>query len=148
MKTTKTNRQRRTKPPVNIALKEWSSGYMSFVDAIRARKNCLLDMTNMELTQDGIPQVRPGTTRYGTQPLGEVIGVSTFIKVVPSTAPEHYVITMQVINGKGHVLYNRDGGQWTDVGGTYNPHRQVQFVQENNRVYISNGSDKNVVFRH
>jgi len=142
MKTTKTNRQRRTKPPVNIALKEWSSGYMSFVDAIRARKNCLLDMTNMELTQDGIPQVRPGTTRYGTQPLGKVIGVSTFIKVVPSTAPEHYVITMQVINGKGHVLYNRDGGQWTDVGGTYNPHRQVQFVQENNRVYISNGSDK------
>ncbi len=138
MQAVKTNRQKRTKPPVNIALNRWNSGYMSYTQAIRAAKDCFTDMTNMDLTENGAATMRPGTVRYGVQPMGKVSGVGTFVRAISGQKPKFYQITMQEINGVGHVLYNIDGGEWVDLGGNYSTTAWTDFTQDNNRVYIDN----------
>lgn len=115
---------------------------MSYADAIRARKNSLTDMTNMDLTQNGIPTIRPGTVQYGTQPLGTVIGVGTYVKAYDASKPENFEIFMQVIGGVGKVVIRKDAGTMTIVGGTYDANAWCIFTQSNNRVYISNGVDR------
>ena len=138
--TPRTNR--RKLPPINHVVNDWSSGYMSYADAIRARKNALSDMTNMDLVQNGIPKIRPGTVKYGSQPLGLVIGIGTFIKAVDSSQPENYEIFMQVIDGVGKIVIRKNGGSMTVIGGNYNTTAWCTFTQSNNRVYVSNGVDK------
>lgn len=133
--------QTKRRPIVNEVVKNWSAGYMSYTDAIRARRGSLTDMTNMELVQDGIPRIRPGLTRYGIQPLGEVIGVGKFTKATGISKPVKWEITMQVIDNKGQLCIRKDGGNWTVVGGDYNAQAWTTFTQSNNRVYISNRSN-------
>ena len=137
------SRQKNRKPEVKPVLNDWSAGYMSYAEAIRARKNALVDMTNMDLTQNGIPTVRPGTSKYGVQPLGKVIGVGTFVKFVSGASkPERHEITMQVIDGKGQVCIRKDGGSWNIVGGNYSTTAWTTFTQSNSRVYASNKENK------
>lgn len=130
---------RKKKPELDLPFNVWSAGYMSHTEAIRARKDCLLDMTNMDMKPSGLPGVRPGTTRYGRQPIGTVIGVGTFIKSTNGGMPKSYQITMQVIGGVGKLLYNIDGGDWLNAGGNYSAAHWATFTQSNNRVYVSNG---------
>lgn len=141
MQAIKTSGKKRTKPEVNIALNRWNSGYMSYTQAIRAAKNCFTDMTNMDLTENGAAKIRPGTIKYGAQPLGKVIGVGTFVRALANQKPAFYQITMQVIDGVGKVMYNIDGYDWISIGGSYDATRLATFTQLNNRVYISNGKD-------
>ncbi|MEO7905108.1 MAG: hypothetical protein ABIR91_04925, partial [Candidatus Saccharimonadales bacterium] len=82
----------------------------------------------------------PSTIKYGIQPLGDMLGADTFVKIV-SGAPENWEITLQNIAGDGHVLVRKDGGSWTDAGGTYSVDHLASFAQSNNRVYIVNGFD-------
>lgn len=103
-------------------------------------KDALAAMTNMWLTQDGLPTPRPSLIRYGEQPLGTVLGIDTFNKDV-SGAPERWEISMQVISGVGKIHVRKDGDTWDEVGGTYDDEAPVTFAQTGKRVYIGNGVD-------
>lgn len=129
------------RPVVNEVVRNWNAGYMSYADAIRARKGVLTDMTNMELVQDGIPRIRPGLTRYGSEALGEIIGIGKYTKATGIAKPERWEISMQVIDDKGQICIRKDGGSWQVVGGDYDPTAWTTFTQSNNRVYMSNRSN-------
>lgn len=115
-------------------------GYISFVQDSRMPQDALSDLTNADLDQDNLPRPRPSLVLFGTQPLGTVIGVGTFIKIV-SGSPEKWDITMQVISGAGKIHVRKDGGSWTEAGGvnSYDATATVNFCQSGNRVYVSNG---------
>lgn len=117
-------------------------GYQSFVTDSRMPLDALSDLTNMTLDQDNLPRPRPSLILHGEQPLGAMLGVNTFIKIV-SGAPEKWDISIQVIAGVGKVHVRKDGDTWVAAGGTnsYDSTATVNFCQSGNRVYISNGVD-------
>jgi hypothetical protein len=117
-------------------------GYQSFVTDSRMPLDALSDLTNMTLDQDNLPRPRPSLILMGEQPLGTMLGVSTFIKIV-SGVPEKWDISVQVIAGVGKVHVRKDGDTWVAAGGTnsYDDEALVNFCQSGNRVYVSNGVD-------
>lgn len=118
------------------------SGYQSFVSDSRTPFDALSDMTNVTLDQDNLPRPRESLVLFGSQPLGTIIGASTFIKIVAGL-PEKWDITMQVIGSYGKVHTRKDGGAWVAAGGTnqYSPTAIVNFCQSGNRVYANNGTN-------
>lgn len=118
-------------------------GYQSFTQDSRTPLDALSDMTNITLDQDNLPRPRPSLVLFGEQPLGDLLGVGTFIKIVTGT-PEKWDISMQVIGGVGKVCVRKDGGTWVasvDADNSYNATARVNFCQSGSRVYISNGVD-------
>jgi len=117
-------------------------GYMSFVSDSRMPIDALADLTNMSLDQDNMPRPRPSLVLFGEQPLGEMLGVGTFIKIVAGL-PEKWDISTQVIAGVGKIHVRKDGGTWVAAGGTnaYDVNATANFCQSANRVYLSNGVD-------
>lgn len=131
------------RPQYSKTIKNWSRGYMSYTDSHRAPENALLDMTNMELSQDGIPRPRPSLVPYGSSALGIIRGIHPFTKALPGMSkPEQWEISMQNINGVGKICIRKNGSAWTLIGGTYSPTAWTTFAASNYRVYISNGVDK------
>ena len=127
--------------PVNVQQTKFNKGYISTLADSRIPQDALADTLNISLEQDGLPRPRPSLIRYGEQPLGTVIGVGTFTKIV-SGEPEHWEIAMQVIGGIGKIHVRKDGDTWTavaGVGNSYNSSAWTTFTQSNNRVYVSNG---------
>ena len=121
----------------------FKKGYMSFVTDSRMPFDALADLTNMTLDQDNLPRPRPSLVEFGEQPLGTVIGIGTFIKIV-SGVPEKWDISMQVIAGVGKVHVRKDGGTWTaatGAGNSYDDEAVVNFAQSASRVYVSNGEN-------
>ena len=118
----------------------FKKGYQSFITDSRMPIDALADMTNITLDQDNLPRPRPSLVEYGEQPLGTVLGVGTFIKIV-SGQPEKWDISMQVIGGVGKIHVRKDGNTWVAATGanTYNSTATVNFCQSGNRVYVSNG---------
>lgn len=141
-KTYTPRRNKRKLPPINHVVNDWSAGYASYTDAIRARKNAFSDMTNMDLVQNGIPRIRPGTVRYGVQPTGKVRGVGTYINSTDSSNITKHIIQMHVIDGRGQIVTQRDGGSFNLIGGNYDINAWTTFTQSNNRVYINNGQNR------
>lgn len=115
-------------------------GYQSFVSDSRTPFDALSDMTNVTLDQDNLPRPRQSLVLFGGQPLGVMLGVGTFIKIVAGQ-PEKWDISMQVIGGYGKIHTRKDGGTWVAAGGTnqYSNTAMVNFCQSGNRVYASNG---------
>jgi len=115
-------------------------GYQSFVSDSRTPFDALSDMTNVTLDQDNLPRPRESLVLFGGQPLGAMLGVGTFIKIVAGR-PEKWDISMQVIGGYGKIHTRKDGGAWVAAGGTnqYDDEALVNFCQSGNRVYASNG---------
>ena len=143
MQIVKQQAKRPTKPELNEVFNNWSAGYMSYAEAIRARKNALTDMTNCDLYQDGIPGVRWGTIKYGAQPVGEVRGMGTYTNTMPPLMkPVRYMISIQKIDGVGKICTSKDGEPWVVVGGAYDVNSWATFTQSNNRVYVSNKADE------
>lgn len=121
----------------------FKKGYMSFTTDSRMALDALADLTNATLDQDNLPRPRPSLVLFGAQPLGEMLGVGTYIKIV-SGHPEKWDISMQIIAGVGKIHIRKDGETWvaaTGAGNTYDDEAQVNFCQSGNRVYISNGVD-------
>lgn len=121
----------------------FKKGYMSFTQDSRMALDALADLTNATLDQDNLPRPRPSLVEFGEQPLGTVVGVGTFIKIV-SGRPEKWDISMQVITGVGKIHVRKDGETWvaaTGAGNTYNDAAITTFCQTGNRVYISNATD-------
>lgn len=143
MLATKVPAKRRKKPAVNVTYARWDAGYMSYTEAIRLRKNALIDMTNCDLYADGLPGPREGTVKYGVQPIGKVIGMGTYVDATaPLVKPVKWVITLQVVDGVASLYKNKDGGNWVSLGGNYDTSAWATFTQSNNRVYVSNRTNK------
>lgn len=137
----------KSRKPINLIqggpqMGGFKKGYQSFVTDSRMPIDALADLTNADLDQDNLPRPRPSLILYGSQPLGAVIGMGTFIKIVAGK-PEKWEISMQVIAGVGKIHVRKDGGLWVAAGGsnTYSSTAIVNFCQTGNRVYVSNGSD-------
>jgi len=121
----------------------FKKGYLSFVTDSRMPFDALSDLTNMTLDQDNLPRPRESLVLFGGQPLGEMIGIGTFIKIV-SGLPEKWDISMQVIGGVGKICIRKDGDAWVaivDDDNSYSSTAVVNFCQSGKRVYISNGAD-------
>jgi len=119
----------------------FKKGYMSFVTDSRMPIDALADLTNMTLDQDNLPRPRESLVLWGGQPLGEVLGVGTFVKIV-SGQPEKWDISMQVIGGVGKICTRKDGEAWTaivDADNSYDASAITTFCQSGKRVYPSNG---------
>lgn len=118
----------------------FKKGYMSFVTDSRMPFDALADLTNATLDQDNLPGPRESLVLHGEQPLGVLIGASTFIKIV-SGVPEKWDISMQVIAGVGKIHVRKDGNIWVAATGVnaYDDEAIVNFCQSGNRVYVSNG---------
>jgi hypothetical protein len=119
----------------------FKKGYMSFVTDSRMPFDALADLTNMTLDQDNLPRPRPSLVEFGEQPLGTMLGVGTFIKIVAGV-PQKWDISMQVIAGVGKIHVRKDGETWvaaTGAGNSYDDEAVVNFCQSANRVYVSNG---------
>lgn len=139
MQATKVAATRRKKPVVNETFAKWDAGYMSYTEAMRTRKNALTDMTNIDLYADGMPGTRPGTVKYGAQPLGTVIGMGTYVDATAALVkPVKWLVTMQVVAGVAGLYKSQDGGSWVSLGGNYDTSAWATFTQSNNRVYVSN----------
>ena len=114
-------------------------GYMSFTQDSRMALDALADLTNATLDQDNLPRPRPSLVLMGEQPLGTVLGVSTYIDTTIGV-PVKYDISMQVIAGVGKIHFRKDGETWVAASGTnsYSSTAIVNFCQSGKRVYISN----------
>lgn len=123
--------------------KGFKKGYQSFVTDSRTPLDALSDLTNATLDQDNLPRPRPSLVLMGEQPLGTILGISTFIKNVSGT-PEKWDISMQVIAGVGKVHIRKDGETWveaTGVANSYDDEATVNFCQSGGRVYVNNAVD-------
>lgn len=119
----------------------FAKGYLSFVQDSRMPLDALSDLTNATLDQDNLPRPRPSLILFGEQPLGTVLGIGTFIKIV-SGQPEKWDVSMQVISGVGKIHVRKDGGTWVaspHADNSYDATAYVNFCQSGNRAYISNG---------
>lgn len=129
--------------PVNIEQTKFNKGYISTLADSRIPNDGLADTLNISIEQDGLPRPRPSLVRYGEQPLGAVIGMGKFTKIV-SGVPEYWEISMQVISGVGKLHIRKDGDTWVEVvdaDNSYDSAAWTMFTQTNNAVYISNGVD-------
>lgn len=118
-------------------------GYQSFVTDSRTPLDALSDLTNAILDQDNLPRPRPSLVLMGEQPLGTVLGISTYIDTTTG-APVKYDISMQVISGVGKIHTRKDGETWvaaTGVGNSYSSTAKVNFCQSGGRIYVSNAVD-------
>lgn len=122
----------------------FKKGYLSFVQDSRMPLDGLSDLTNATLDQDNLPRPRPSLVLFGGQPLGTLLGVGTFIKIV-SGQPEKWDISMQLIDDVGQVCVRKDGGNWVavvDADNSYDDVAYANFCQSGSRVYVSNGVDE------
>lgn len=123
--------------------KGFKKGYMSFVTDSRMPVDALADLTNATLDQDNLPRPRESLVLWGGQPLGKMLGASTFVKLV-SGVPEKWDISMQVISSVGKICIRKDGGDWVaivDADNSYSNTARVNFCQSGKRVYPSNGKN-------
>jgi hypothetical protein len=121
----------------------FKKGYQSFVTDSRTPLDALSDLTNATLDQDNLPRPRPSLILFGEQPLGTIVGIGTFIKIVAGV-PVKYDISMQDISGTGKIHIRKDGETWvaaTGAGNSYSSTATANFCQSGNRVYISNATD-------
>lgn len=125
----------------------FKKGYMSFTQDSRMALDALADLTNATLDQDNLPRPRPSLVLYGEQPLGTLIGASTYIDTTTGV-PVKYDISMQVIAGVGKIHYRKDGDTWVAATGVnaFDQTATVNFCQSGGRVYISNAVDNMTYF--
>lgn len=125
---------------------KWDKGRFSRLDADRTPQDGLRVTENVQLSQNGVVEPRPGLRLYGTQPSGTVLGqVYEFVytnTLVTPNVPETWLVCMQVIGGVGVVTVNKDGGTWTQIlGKTYSATAKAHFEQIYGKVIITNGID-------
>lgn len=150
------SRGARKAPPAfqRISLQSWKDGYQSTLDATRTSKNGLKNALNMILRQDGTISQRPGTVRYGSQPVGTVLGeICEFTRRVLGTGAitQNYEISTQVVNGVASIYYRKDGGNWVmAVGKSFDTSARCHFCpisdvddgyNDQDKVLILNGKD-------
>ncbi|HJP81456.1 MAG TPA: hypothetical protein VJ841_03630 [Candidatus Saccharimonadales bacterium] len=130
------------KAPVikTISLHEWLKGRRSDTDPTRTDNGALAISDNVVLEQDGVVRPRPATIPYGAQPLGKIVGIDEFVRIVDGE-PQTWLISVQIVGGVGKVFVNKDGGSWQECTGKTYMDARTTFVQGAGKVLILNGKD-------
>lgn len=125
-----------------ISIKNWEKGTVTALDDGRTPTDGLRASGNVLLDQDGTIRPRPSLVRYGTQPVGTILG-EMFEFVKPNgIINEVWLCTMQNVAGVTNVYVNKDGGAWTlCTGKTYDNAALTHFVQIDNKILVMNGVD-------
>lgn len=123
-----------------LSLHNFLQGRRSDTDPTRTDNDALAVTDNVILEQDGVVRVRPSTVPYGAQPLGPVLGIDEFVRIV-SGVPETWLITVQWVGGAGKVYVNKDGGAWQLCTGATYQNFPTTFIQGAGKVLILNGED-------
>lgn len=135
-KLTRRTSKKRNRSTINISQNEFSKAYVSTIANSRRPRNSLSDMTNMEVVQDGVVQIRPPLVRYGTQPAYTVIGRGNY-----RYAGSRGLLFMFNVGGVGKIYRQTDGGVFTAIGGVnaYDSAAWAGFRQSKSRIYVYNG---------
>lgn len=139
------NPPKATKAP-NIERKsvlDWSVGTVTDYDSRRIVEDALSSSVNMELEQNGVLRPRPSLTLYGPQPKGPILGELFEAKHVSGPASTFYLISMQVIDGKGKICYCKgEDNEWKVIEDKdYDASAPVHFLQISNKIVVLNGVD-------
>ncbi len=125
----------------SISLHDLLKGRRTDTDITRTPQGAIAISDNVRLTQDGVATPRFSTVPYGVQPLGTVLGLDDFTKIV-NGVPESWLITVQVVAGVAEVYVSKDGGSWIKAAGkTYDTSAPVSFVQGAGKVLVMNQAD-------
>lgn len=122
----------------NVILDKFNGGTSTLVDEARIDLTQARETINLIQVQDGLWKVRWGTAYYGTAISGEstIIGCKEYIK----SDGTRVLVAVGGTTGKGYV--SSDGGSWSEItGATFSTTKKVFFLQINNYLYITNGSD-------
>lgn len=125
-----------------LSFKEWLKGTVTAFDNGRTPTDGLLGSGNAVLDQDGTIRPRPSLVRYGTQPLGTIMGeIGEFVRVSGTTIT-NYLITLQNVSGTTQCYYSKDGGSWTLASGKiFSNVGSARFSQADEKVLITNAAD-------
>lgn len=125
-----------------ISLKDWLKGTVTAFDAGRTPINGLRASSNLMLDQDGTLRPRPSLVRYGTQPVGTVLGdMFEFVKM-NGIIPENWIATVQNVAGTAKVYVSKDGASWQVCNGkTYDITKPCHFLQVDDKILVMNGAD-------
>lgn len=147
----RTRRRGRKAPtePKRLSLREWQQGWIS---QDRTPKNGLKTTLNQVLKQDGTVGNRPGTTPYGPQPVGTVLGRITEFTRRSAGTSTNYLISMQLVAGVASVYYaTGEDTTWTAAAGkTYDLTARAAFIpirdidddyEDEDKVLVCNGVD-------
>lgn len=135
-KLTRRTSKKRNRSTINISQNEFSKAYVSTIANSRRPRNSLSDMTNMEVVQDNVVQIRPPLVRYGTQPAYTVVGRGNY-----RYAGSRGLLFMFNVGGVGKIYRQTDGGVFTAIGGVnaYDAIAWAGFRQSKSRIYVFNG---------
>ena len=135
-KLTRRTSKKRNRSTINISQNEFSKAYVSTIANSRRPRNSLSDMTNMEVVQDSVVQIRPPLVRYGTQPAYTVVGRGNY-----RYAGSRGLLFMFNVGGVGKIYRQTDGEVFTAIGGVnaYDATAWAGFRQSKSRIYVFNG---------
>lgn len=137
-------------PKVNtITVDSWQRGRVSVLDDNRGAIDGLDLSENVWLTQDGVVEPRPSLAVYGSEPVGQILGI-TEITIVEDSLPINYLLSVQKNDTEAFVYYAKDGGAWQKASGiTYTDkalEAEYNFCQTDNKCLILNGVNKTHFF--
>ncbi len=135
-----TSRRRTQRKPFNDILDDFKEGVVTLVDEARISKKAAKQATNLYQTQDGIWSTRPGTAYYGlvTPNAANIDGAAEYVKTDATT--ELIIVATKVYK-------STDGGAWTEIklstgaSANYTTGTQCYFIQIQQKLYITNGTD-------
>ena len=80
--------------------------------------------------------------RYGTQPLGTILGeIFEFVRDATGT-PVNYMVTLQNVAGTTQCYYSKDGGAWTlATGKVFSNSANPRYSQADEKILITTGVD-------
>lgn len=122
--------------------RDWLKGVVTEFDDGRTPINGLRASGNVWLRQDGTIRPRPSLIRYGTQPVGTVLGEIFEFVQDGTTTNTNWLIAMQNVAGTTIPYVCKDGGAWqATTGKTYTTTAAAHFVQIDGKIIIMNGQD-------
>lgn len=130
-------------PKINrISSKDFLKGVVTSLDDGRTPIDGLRATANTILDQDGTIRPRPSLIRYGTQPVGTIMGEMYEFVRVNGSVNETWLISLQKVDGVASIYTAKDGGSWNIITGkTYDSNALAHFCQIDNKVLITNGVD-------
>lgn len=114
----------------------FDGGSNTLVNQARLDTKYAVEINNMYQVQDKIWKTRPGTGYYGE----EITGATSIDGAHPYLKTDNTLELLAIADGKA--WKSTDGGAWTEVtGATFTAGVTPYFLQINNRLYITSGTD-------
>lgn len=122
---------------------DWSVGTITNYDSRRIVDDALKSSANMVLEQNGIVRPRPSLTKYGPEPMGEIIGELFECKVMSGTTATFYLVSMQIVNNDAYICYCKgEDNSWTRITTkAYSKTAPAHYVHIGDKILVMNGVD-------